>query len=276
MSLLSQDIVSRGLEVFVTKSPKEINFDVIPLNITEFVDLFENDLGLYFAISKFDTKILNDGYWESSSEEEKDNLRTKLGGIITDKQGRLFRTDYCPKNRVVRDGLGVTSEVIHGSLLKVDYANFKKITDLYVNSNEQFEFIASADSKDNFEDTTTLATSQRMIYSSSDNQTAKILFSNQEDAEKLLEYCIRRMVKNITSKHVSYLNKKTVEWLLNISDKVGFATHPLRDFADKDRSYELTLHIGKTRWGVHDGLLNNDDKVLLYYDRTSGIWAMVA
>ncbi len=268
-----QNTAISEVEVFIdVRSAGEIHLYALPLNIADLAFTKEPS-GMNFVLSKFDTGILNESYWEKGTS---DDVNDKF---IT-KEGHIFRHDYCPTGRLFKDELGLTGEVIGGNLVKTAWKSFQKICELSRNSTCPIEFSALQTDAISYHDlqnsftlfsfTTPL---QKFLYSSADNRIAKIVFREKGSALKLLEAILRDLLIKLTGAHVSHINTKTLEMILDTTDKLGFTIHPERDFINKDRSFELVLNLGKTGWGVHHELFHGDEKLFLYYDRTSGIWA---
>jgi len=284
MSLLSKQEATADIEVFIDKkSDGEILVKISPLNIAEFVKLFETKLrDLTFVMSKFDTSILNESYWEPVISDETETVKFEFSGVILNDKGQVFNVDHCPPGRLLKDELNVSCELLLGNMLKVNYEGFSKIASQ--KSTAPMEWIAFEDLDSHSEKHVQLAlsslsfasVSQRYLYSSNDNRVAKIIFTDRKDVNQLIQAVLRSIVIGVTDGHVAFINKKTLDDIFDIADKLGFAINGQKDFVNKDRSYELTLNLGKTRWGVNYELFHGDERLLVYYDRTSGIWAMVS
>jgi hypothetical protein len=277
MTLFQSEAV-KELQLFIdARSQSEVHFYVSPLNLADFVHVISVPSNSTFVFSKFDTSLLNESYWEKATSS------LPAGKYITNQEGMVFRSDYCPAGRLFRDGLGIDGEVISGNMVKFDLKSFLQVCELSRKSSCQIEWIAIgpensqsyhniADAFDTFSFTTP---SQRIMYSATENTMAKIIFRGREDALVLIESILRDLVSSLSGSHVSHINSKTLDSIFEFADKIGLSISPEQDFINRNRTYELALNLGKTSWGAHHELLHGGEKLTLYYDRTSGIWALL-
>jgi hypothetical protein len=276
-------------DIFVNlKSAEESHFYCHGLTAADFASVFRRDLaGCTVYISRFSPGLLNSSYWETHTAANEQEVRAKSGGAIIKEEGGaryLWRSDHVPRGRKLRDGVGVDPELVQGNVLSVPGSEFQKIADALQAHKVDVRFVV-VESGDNHhlelarraaEDTRALRRSQKnekIVYSSRGNYITQIVFSEPELLLKGLEAAIRGFSHRISGRHVAHINHSVLKDLASHLDKAGAVCYAHRDFVVKDTHLEMTLHLGKSEWPPEIEQSWDDRRILVYYDRTAGIWA---
>lgn len=276
-------------DVFVgLRSADESHFYCHGLTASDFASVFRRDLaGRTVYLARFSPGLLNPSYWETHTPANEQQVRAKMGGVILKEEGGarfIWRSDHVPKGRMLRDGIGIDPELLHGTVLGVPGTEFQKVADALQAHKDDLRLIV-VDSSDNHrleiarraaEDTRALRRSQKnehIVYTSRGNTIAQIVFSQPALLYKALEAAIRGFAYRVSGKHVAHINHSVLRDLASHLDKVGAVCYAHRDFVVKDAHLEMTLHLGKSEWPPEIDQTWEDRRLLVYYDRTAGIWA---
>lgn len=263
----------------------------------DFATLFRRELaGRMIPVFQMPPSALNPDYWEPWSRESAREMSERIGGVVEDTTGprhRLWRADRVGPGRALREGRGVQPEMHPGPIFVFSGEDFLKLSETLTDPSEPIRFAVpkrtAAEDGENraeffrraAEDLERLEITlpeERILYRNDPDGQAKLLFSDRDLFLKTLGGAIRGFVHRRSGEHVSYISRGTLESLLDLANGKGFLADPVADFVDKDRSLELSLHIGETVWKPRERAPGKEPEweppALLYYDRTSGIWAL--
>jgi len=281
------------LEVFVNRRrANEHHFYCHGLSVTDFASVFRHELrDMTVLVYRTSPSVLNPNYWEPYSEGLERELYDKTGGAIVKSEGQsryLWRSDHIAKGRHFRDDLQIDAIVLPGLVFRVKGDEFLRLSEAMRDSQDDVAFVAISkifNGQDRLaevarrahEDVAALTLSlneERVVYLSQHNHMARVVFASEDHLRKALEAAVRGFCVRIAQAHVSFISRRVMDHLIEFADKTGFLAYPEKDFVDKGRTFEVTLHLGKSEWPPEEGLVYGDEKLLLYYDRTSGIWAV--
>lgn len=263
------------------------------LSVAEWASLFRSEIstGAVYAFA-MPASSLNPAYWTPHSEEGERELRERLGGVIEREEHglrRIWRADRVPPGRILRDGLVGSPEILPGLVFKFSGPDFVQTAQALTDSGEPARILVAATATNGQDrETTFLSTGgndlrhmrlsmreERMLFASDGDGMARLVFAEPSHAQTTLEGALRGVFHRLSGRHVTFIRRQVLAHLLSLADRVGFSADPARDFIDKDRSLELTLHLGKTIWPAEREITEEDPRVLVYYDRTSGIWEAI-
>lgn len=284
------------LEMFVRlRNHEGTHFYLRGLSLADFADLFEHEIrALTVLVYRMPPSLLNPAYWEPLTREGEHAVREKLTGIVTRYDGEqtlLWRADRVSAGRWLRDGLDLRVELVHGYIFRVSGADLLKLAAVWSGGRERIEWIGfsalpegeagAAAALAAHNDLTGFRLSrpeERIAYASLDNDSTRVIFADRALARRAAASAVRGYVYNITRATLAPINERVADQFLRVADGLGWLSRPDQDFVDKQRAYEFAAHFGKTQWGLHSlpgqEVRLDNDRALIYYDRTSGIWAV--
>ncbi len=300
-----------SLEVFVReRKPTELHFYCRGLSFADFANLYGRELRkMTVLVYQMPPSYLNPNYWEEHSKTGEEAVREKNEGTITRQDnGRtlLWRSDQVPKIRMFRDDLDVQAELLLGTTFRITGENFLKLgraasggparPDDPVPSGrsggeDAFEWIgfselpegdlAGQTLKTGRDDLTNLRPSQseqKILYTSQDDRSTQVVFTERALLHRAVSALLRGFTHSLTGKSSGHMAERVLDQIIRVANGVGITALPDRDFVNKQRTCEITGRLGKTEWGVQlppdEDPPGEDDQILLYYDRVSGIWAV--
>lgn len=284
------------LEMFVRlREPSEHHVYLKALSCADFAGVFEADLRpLAALVYRMPPSLLNPNYWEPLTRENEGAVREKLDGIVTWQDGErtmIWRADSIGAGRWLRDGLDVPLELLHGYIFRVSGAGLLSLMNAWTDARGRFEWIAFSTlpegdpgrqvAVNSHNDLTAFRLSmpeQRIAYATADDLSARVIFSQRALARKAVASAVRGFFVNGSRAYCCPITDRVADQMLRVCDGVGFHAHPVSDFVNKKRALEATAHMGRTEWGVHlrpdhPPLIGNE-RATIYYDLTSGIWAV--
>ncbi len=120
---------------------------------------------------------------------------------------------------------------------------------------------------------------EEFLFFVSKGEDARVLFSRREHLRCATAALLRGFVHNLSPAPTSRPGDHVCDQLARLSDARGLTARPGRDFTDKGRTLEVKARLGGTPWSPPPppGRMSSpeDEEVLIYYDRTSGFWAVV-
>ena len=265
------------------------------LAVSEWAALFRRELaGRTVYVFEMCASALNSAYWDEYSEGAEREMRERIGGT-TEKRERgvryLWRADRVPVGRALRDGIGVAPTILPGPVFKFEGGAFLRAAPALADPGERVRLSVASSPRNGksregegvaqmAEDLEALRISlpeeEMLLVNEGVGGRVRMVFARGEAALKALEGAIRGLFHRVSGEHVGNIRRQVLQDLLHLTDGVGAIADPAVDFVDKDRSLELTLHLGATGWGLERELPGEDPRLLVYYDRTSGIWDAVA
>lgn len=276
------------------EGPGERHLYAQGLTLADFATLFERELrDLEVLIYKMPPDLLNPNYWEPLTKESENEVREQQGGIVTRLQEGgtfLWRSDRVAKGRLLRDGVDVPVELLYGYVFRTGGASLAGLAASW-DGRERLEWAAlrGRPTGENPEVALTaihadLAQMQVsrpdevFLFASQDDDLARVVFSQEAPFYRAVEALVRGFSYNLTRAHLGYVNRRVLEQIARAADGRGLSATPERDFVDKGRTFEIRAWMGRTPWGVAAGRgreePRGDDRLLFYYDRISGIWAV--
>lgn len=286
------------LEMFVkVREPGEFHFYAKHVSILDFFLSFGGDIrGLECLIYRMPPALLNPNYWEPLTRETEALVREKMTGVIIRQEGEktlLWRADAVAPGRYLRDGLDLPLELLHGYVFRTGGEAVLQIGRAWAGGQDRFEWIGFASLPPGPEaaeiavgahaDLTAFrlrAPEARMAFTSLDDRVIRVVFPDRAKLRRAVAATVRGFATGITRQPSAAINDRVADQMIRLCDGVGFSSDPKRDFLDKRRTFEITARLAATEWGVHlrpgQETLLGDEKVLLYYDRISGLWAVAS
>ena len=284
------------LELFVRlREPGEHHLYLKGLSCADFASVFESDIKpMQALIYRMPPSLLNANYWEPLTRDNENAVRDKMDGIVTWQDGErtmLWRADSIGVGRYLREGLDLDVELIHGYIFRVTGEGLLALMKGWTDGRGRLEWIAFSAlpggdparqiALNAHNDLTAFRLSmpeERIAFATVDDSTARLIFAPRALARRAIAAAIRGFFINCSRAYCAPITDRVADQLLRVADGVGLLAHPERDFVNKRRALEATAHMGRTEWGVqlradHPPLVGNE-KALIYYDHTSGIWAV--
>ncbi len=282
---------ARPLELFIRlDGPRGLHLYSQGATLNEFIALFGRDLrGLQVLIYRMPGELLNGNYWEPLTKEGENAVREKLTGIVTRNDGDrvlLFRADRVARHRLLRDGLDVPVELLHGYVFRTTGEGLMALAKAW-NGLGRFEWAGLTGSPSADLHSSTLSAvhadlaqfrisrpEEVFLYAAQGDGLVRTAFPRIEPFRKLLNAELLGFARASCPQVFAQLTPRVLDQIAHVGDGLGYSADPARDVLDKGRTVEFTLTLGHTPWGVtvRRDPLAGDDKALLYYDQTAGIW----
>lgn len=286
----------RPLELFVWGPEKnEFHFYCDGLRLDEFCTVFEKDLAAsQCLLLSYDPALLAPGYWERYTRDAENQLRQSLGGIVTRlevgerqiwradraaREGKLLAADADGPVRLARG----RALVVPGSFL-IKHARETEQTDLiewaaFEHLPEEIDPLCARTQAD-LEAFRPASSRPAILFSSDADGHTRVVFHALKQFRAALNAVLRGWLIALSGEHAASINHRVLDQFAATIDGLGFAASPEGDFIDKGRSFEILGRLGTTRWGVRDPErledLGDNNQMLVYYDRTSGIWETIS
>ncbi len=265
------------------------------LSCADFASVYEQELrAMHVLVYRMPPSLLNPNYWEPLTRDNENAVREKLDGIVTWQDGErtmIWRADSIGAGRWLRDGLDAPIELYHGYIFRTTGDGLLALMNAWTDARGRFEWMAfsslpAGDAAKQValhahNDLTAFRLSmpeEKIAFASSDDFTVRTIFGSRPLARKAAAAAVRSFFINSSHTICAPVTDRVADQILRVCDGVGIVSHPERDFVNKHRALEATGHMGRTEWGVHlrpdhPPLIGNE-KALIYYDHTSGIWAV--
>lgn len=280
------------LEVWLHVAEPAYHFYCHGLSLVDFVRVFASDLKSWtILIYRMPQDLLNPNYWEPYTPASESQMRDRIGGIIVKQEkgkAHLWRGDGAARGRFLREDAGLDVTLIRGPVFVARPSDLDRLASTWMGGGDRLEWIAATSSMEDpalpdiaarlRRDLSSFRLTQpecRMLYSSQDDHFTKVVFSSHELLRKALDRTLRGFSMTLSRRHAAPMNQRLLDTLIRIADGIGLTADPQTDFINKDRTFEIVANLGRTAWGVlsrPDG--EPDERILLYYDRVSGIWAL--
>jgi len=279
------------------KGPQEFHFYISGVTFAELAPLIGSELASTEAlIFKMPPSLLNSNYWEPHTPEAEEAVREKMTAVITRDDGgttMLWRSDAVAPGRHLRDGLDVPVELLLGYVFKVRGPDLLKLGEAWEargpDPKDRFEWIAfralpSGDGSIDaairlHDDLTVRVPGSVMAYAGAGNRQVRIVLTHRALFRRCVGAALRGYMMRCTGRVVSAPNEKTCEDFIARAGH-GLTSHSDGDFVSKGTTYEFTARPGRTPWSGHPPTESPDGedelRVLVYYDRVSGIWAVAS
>lgn len=259
-----------ALELFVWHPAEdEFHFYQQGLSLADVSALFAPELAKARCLAvSYDPAVLASEHWEPYSRDVEDELRQKLGGVVTrlvDGARQIWRADRASEKLLrgrVLEAPGSQLGRFNGTDALVEWAAFA--------GGEPDAARTQADI-DAFRLRGSGAT---MLFSSDGARSTRLAFRSRDLSRRALNAALRGFG---AGEHTAEVSHRVLDALAAVADGVGFKADGR---VDKGRTFEIMARMGRTRWGVRraDALeqLGDDGLLMIYYDRVSGIWQIVA
>jgi hypothetical protein len=275
-------------------SPREFHFYAQGVTPADFGRLFEAEIRpLEVFITRMPPELLNPNYWEPLTRETENEVRDKLTGIVTRSSGEraeIWRADRIARTRLLRDGLDVPVELLHGYLFRTSGEGLLKLAAAWTGRG-RFEWTAVRLSPKAVLPDSTLSLlhndiaqmrlsipEEAFLFASQDDGLTRAVVSERGQLRRAVEALVRGFLHGATRSHVGRINAKICDQIAELADGSGLSADPDRDVVITERILEIHAWMGRTPWGVtpQPGYLpiSGDERVLVYYDRISGLWAV--
>lgn len=295
--LLLQNAPGRSphpLELFVRLEGRdEAHFYTQGLTMVDFGNLFGNEIrALDSYIFRMPAELLNPNYWEPLTKEAENTVRERMTGIITRTEGDralIFRADRISRGRLLRDGLEVPVELVHGYIFRTTGDSLLALGRTWSGRN-RFDW-AGLSKGDVAPETLTAVhrdlsqcrltqREEQMLFAAQDDGLARVVFSQRAHLYRAIEALVRGFVHGAAGVHVGRMSRAVLEGIADLADGIGLSADPVRDVTNTGRTVEVALWLGRTPWGTpaqpgHEALLAKE-KALLYYDSISGLWDLAS
>jgi hypothetical protein len=277
------------LEVFCRLDPpREWHLYASGLGPAEFVGLFEREIRpLGVLITRMPSDLLNANYWEPLTKESENAVRDKFGGIVTRSEGdrvSIWRADRIARHRLLRDGLEVPVELLDGYAFRTTGEGLIALSRAW-DGRGRFEWAAlrggeaapstlSVVHSDLVRMRLSLG-EEVFLYARQADGLARMVFPQAAPFRRALEAAIRGFVHAVTGVVVGRIGTASIDKLAEEIDGVGLSADPARDVLATGRTVEIHGRTGRTPWGVSmtRRTRGGDEKLLIYYDLMSGLWA---
>jgi hypothetical protein len=282
------------LELFIRiDGPHEFHFYAQGLTAVDFSSVFENELRpLEALVTRMPPDLLNPNYWEPLTKESENAVREKMVGIITKTEGDralLWRSDRIARSRLLREGLELPVQLLHGYIFRVSGESLIKLAQAK-EAQARFEWAAVAPLPAEVPSELLssihgdLAQGRRslpeetFLFSSHEDGLSRVVFSSRPHLRRAIEALVRGFVYGARPRHLGWISARTCDQIANLADGVGLSATADRELVDTGRTLEIHGDLGRTPWGVAlkpgQEPLVGDEKILIYYDSISGLWAV--
>lgn len=296
--MLLQTSRGRGpqpLEMYVgIEGPDEFHFYARGVTFQDFITLYGNSIRrLDVLIYRMPPDLLNPNFWEPLTKEAENAVREKMTGILTRTEGGqtlLWRSDRVARSRLLRDGLDAEIAILSGYIFRASGEDLIKLGREW-NGRGRFEWagLAVPEGVDLPPETLSVVHNDltqlrrslpeaEFLFATADDDQTRIIFGRRADLDVAVSGLVRGFVHGATGKHLAALNPRVCGQIIQLADGLGFSAAPEADLIDKGRTIEVNVTQGRTPWGVAlrpgQEPLAGDERILIYYDCISGLWAV--
>lgn len=281
------------LEMFTLReAPNESLFCAQGLTQADFGNVFSREiLPLDILIYRIPPDLLQAALWEPLTKEGENAVREKKGGIIVRAEAEwtlLWRSDRAEGGRLLRDGVEAPAELLQGYVLRTTGEGLAALVRAW-DGRGRFEWVAlqglSREAPGDVLDAVhadlaqlKVSIPEEVFLFASEETGARAVFTRGEHLHRAIGALLRGYVGRFSRTRPGGLSRPVSEQVAGLSDGRGLSSSPERDIIDKGRTIEVTARLGGTPWSVSPraarGPRGGPEKVLLYYDRTSGLWAV--
>jgi hypothetical protein len=238
--------------------------------------------------------LLNPNYWEPHTKagEEAESARGAL--VITrDDQGAtwLWRANAIAPGRYLLDGVDVPVERVAGAAFTVSGPDLLKLGKAWAakaDPKDRFDWVAVRPpasgngataspivAHDDLESFRLRTPGASMIFEGGGDGKFRMAFSRREAFRACARATLRGYLIRCAGRVVSAPNDKVCDDFLAHAER-GLTSNPDTDFVSKGTAFEFTAWPGRTPWGWIDDSIDLEDRILVYYDRVAGIWAVAS
>ena len=278
---------ARRLELHLRRSgPSEFQIGLQNLAPGELPALLEREIRpLKVLVYRIPPDLLNPNYWEPLTREGEQAVRDRLAGLITRTDGDralLFRADRIARHRLLRDGLSAPVDLVHGYILQTTGEGLLELARAW-NGRGRFEWAGLRTTADPLpdpllstvhNDLTQLRLSLReeaLLMATGTDGLTRAVFPQAEPFRKVLEAALRGVAHASAGHFVGRIPARVLDQIAELLDGVAISADPALDVEDNGRTVEIHATV-LGGMAAHIPMVVGD-KVLVYYDRTSGLWA---
>lgn len=281
------DVLARDL------GPQEFQFHVAGAEFADLAPLIAPELaGTQALIFRIPPSLLNPSYWEPHTKAGEDAERARGANAITrDDQGvaSLWRSDAIAPGRHLADGIEVPVERAPGAAFRVSGPDLLKLGKAWgsagVDPKDGFEWLAyrppaagngggaaPLDAQDDLDSFRLRTPGAAMLFAACDGRV-RMAFTRRAPFRACARAAMRGYMMRCAGRAVSPPNDKVCDDFLAHAER-GLTSTPDTDFVSKGTSFEFTARPGLTPWSPSAEPL--DERILVYYDRVAGIWAVAS
>jgi len=116
-----------------------------------------------------------------------------------------------------------------------------------------------------------------MMFAASGDRRVRMAFADRANVRACARAALRGYMMRCAGRVVSPPNDLVCDQFLEHARR-GLTSAPERDFVSKRVAFEFTAWPGRTPWteGWSEESHQTEDRVLVYYDRVAGIWAVAS
>ncbi len=278
------------LEIYVRiDAPNECHLYARGFTPLFFVYVFSPEiLPLDMLVYRIPPELLRPDLWEPSSKDVENAIRREYGGLIVRAQAEwteLWRSDRAESGRILRDGLDAPAELLKGYILRTTGAGMLSLARAW-GGRGRFDWVGlhglpkdvPEEVLEALHDDLThmrISIPEETVIFAAEGDAARVVFTRRADLIRAIRALLCGFASDLAGSPPAAPSLEFCENLARLADGTKFTSSPERDFVDKGRTFEITLHLdrttrtgaGRRRWGP--------DRALIYYDRTSGLWAVL-
>ncbi|MHC4607004.1 MAG: hypothetical protein ACYTAF_08690 [Planctomycetota bacterium] len=225
----SADIEPLDLEVYTRiRGPEEHHFYSRGLSFNEFAAVFDAELRRSkVLVYHMPPALLNPDFWEPLTRETEEEVRNQKIGIITrreDDRLLLWRSDRVPPDRLLCEGLDVEANLQLGFIFRVPGEGVIELGRAAAERNERLEWIAFPElpsgeishkalllGRTGLTQMRHLPEQATILYSSQDDRSSRVLFSERPMLRKALSALVRGFARARTGRPVAAINDAVAE-----------------------------------------------------------------
>ncbi|HEU4334376.1 MAG TPA: hypothetical protein VFT32_07775, partial [Candidatus Eisenbacteria bacterium] len=277
--------------------PREFHFYAAGVDFADLAPILAPELaGTQALIFRLPHALLNPNYWEPHTKAGEDEERARGANVIVkDSQGAtwLWRSNAIAPGRYLLDGIDVPVERVPGAAFKVSGPDALKLGKAWAASGsdpaDRFEWLAykapagngagsapldAQDDVDSFRLQTAGAT---MIFAATGAWNVRMAFASRTPLRACARAAMRGFMMRCTGRVVSPPNDHVCDDFLAHAER-GLTSTPDPDFVSKGTAFEFSARPGLTPWTKDLAVeqVEGEDRILVYYDRVAGIWAVAS
>lgn len=270
--------------------PAEFHFYVSGADVADLAPLISKEAAsAEVLIFKAPPGVLNPSYWEPHTTAGEEAVRAAGAPVITrDDQGAswLWRSDSIAPGRFLRDGIDVPVEKAAGAAFKVRGADLVRLgkawTAAGADPKDRFEWVAfrgvaSSDARVDLLSFRLRTPGAAMMFAATGDRKFRMAFSDRGPWRACARAALRGYMSRCAGRAVSPPNDSVCDQFLAHAGR-GLTSIPDKDFISRGTAFEFTAWPGRSPWseGWNGDLEPGEERILVYYDRVAGIWAVAS
>jgi len=278
--------------------PREFHFYVAGANFGDVAQLIAPELaGARALIFRMPPSLLNPNYWEPHTKAGEDAARARGRVVVTREEAGatwLWRSDSIAPGRNLRDGIDVQVERVDGAF-KVAGPDLVKLGTAWAaagaDAQERFEWMAyrppvsgngsggePAEAQEDVAAFRLMSPGAAMIGAATGDRNVRLAFASRSFHRGCARAALRGYMSRCAGRVVSPPNDKVCDDFLGLAGR-GLTSRPGRDFVSKGTAFEFTARPGQSPWpaaATRDAGPDDEEVIIVYYDRVAGIWAVAS